>query len=136
VAVRSSLDDAGRQRPPLGNFDPSAGLAPGAQSQAFAFWSNFKRMLFNRRGSRYLTYFFCVMATMALLLFVQRRSLPAGGMAGGFILIGMAATELAVSSLADAMEIARHHLLFYAHFDMLLILGVWLLGRLVSYSTK
>jgi hypothetical protein len=38
----------------------------------------------------------------------------------------MASTELAVASLADAMDIPRHHLLFYALFDMLLMVGLWL----------
>ena len=38
----------------------------------------------------------------------------------------MASTELAVASLADAMDIPRHHLLFYALFDMLLMAALWL----------
>jgi heme A synthase len=129
VALRASLDEAGRQRPALGNFDRSAGIAPYAESQAFAGWSNLKRTLFDRRGSRFFNCFVAVAAVVALLLLWQRRSLPAGGVAAGLILIGMAATELAVSSLADAMEIPRHHLLFYALFDILVIAAVWLVLR-------
>jgi hypothetical protein len=132
VALRVSLDDAGRQRPALGNFDPSAGLAPYAESQAFAFWSNLKRGLFERRGSRFLSCFLGLSGAVSWLLFQQRRTLPPGGMTSGLILIGMACTELAVASLADAMEIPRHHLLFYAFFDLLLLTGVWLAGRTIS----
>jgi hypothetical protein len=126
VALRASLDEAGRQRPALGNFDRSAGLAPYAESQAFAGWSNLKRALFDRRGSRFFNCLVAMAAVVAVLLLWQRRSLPAGGTAAGLILIGIAATELVVSSLADAMEIPRHHLLFYALFDMLVIAAVWL----------
>jgi hypothetical protein len=131
VALRVSLDEAGRQRPALGNFDPSAGLAPYAESQAFAGWSNLKRALFDRRGSRFLTCFLGLAATVAVLLVWQRRSLPAGSTAAGLILIAMACTELAVASLADAMDVPRHHLLFYAFFDLLLLTGVWLMGQAV-----
>lgn len=126
VALRVSLDEAGRQRPTLGNFDPSAGLPPYAQSRAFAFWSDAKRALFEHRGSRYLTCFLVLAAAVAALLVSQRRQLPKGAVPAGLILIGMAATELAVSSLADAMDVPRHHLLFYALCDMLLLSAVWL----------
>jgi hypothetical protein len=128
VALRVSLDEAGRQRPALGNFDPSAGLAPYAESQAFDGWSNLKRVLFDRRGSRYFTCFVTLCGLVALGLFRQQRRLPDGAVAAGLILIGMACTELAVSSLADAMEVPRHHLLFYTFFDLLLLVGVWLAG--------
>jgi hypothetical protein len=132
VSLRASLDEAGRQRPKLGNFDPSAGQPPYAESQAFAIWSNCKRALFDRRGSRFLTCFLGMSAVVALLLVWERASLPAGALPAGLILIGMAATELAVASLADAMEIPRHHVLFYAFFDLLLLTGVWLAGRRLS----
>ncbi len=129
VALRASLDEAGSERPALGNFDPSAGLAPYAESQAFAGWSNLKRSLFDGRGSRFFTCFAGVAVAVTLLLIWQRRDLPHGGFPAGLILIGMASTELAVASLADAMDIPRHHLLFYALFDTLLVTGVWLAGR-------
>ena len=126
VALRASLDEAGWQRPALGNFDPAAGLPPNAEAQSFAAWSNLKRALFERRGARYLNCFLTCAAAVAFLLISRRRNLPPGGVASGLILIGMASTELAVASLADAMDIPRHHLLFYALFDMLLMVGLWL----------
>jgi len=132
VSLRVSLDEAGRQRPALGNFDPSAGLAPYAESQAFALWSGFKRALFDRRGSRYFILFVVLCGSVAAGLMGQRRRLPDGAAAAGLILIGMACTELAVASLADAMEVPRHHLLFYTFFDLLLLTGVWLAVNLPS----
>jgi hypothetical protein len=132
VALRVSLDEAGRLRPLLGNFDPSAGFAPYAESRSFACWSDFKRALFENRGLWFMTCFLGVAVINSILLFAQRRRLPAGGVAAGLILIGMALTELAVASLADAMEVARHFLLFYALFDMLVIAGVWLAARMLT----
>jgi hypothetical protein len=132
VSLRVSLDDAGRQRPAMGNFDVSAGLVPYAESKAFAGWSNLKRDLFDRRGSRFFTCFLAACVAVVAMLICQRRSIPAGGVEAGLLLAGMACTELAVSSLADAMDVPRHHLLFYALFDVLLISGIWLAARLVT----
>jgi hypothetical protein len=134
VALRASLDEAGRQRPVLGNFDPGAGLPAYAEDQAFAAWSNLKRALFERRGSRYFNCFLACAAAVALLLVWRRRLLPAGATAAGLMLIGMASTELAVASLADAMDIPRHHLLFYALFDMLVMVGLWLAALTLLHS--
>ena len=128
VALRVSLDEGGRQRPQVGNFDRSAVLPPYAESQACAGWSNLKRALFDHRGSRYITYFLATCGAIVLMLIWRRRSLPVGGLQGGLILVGTACTELAVASLADAMDVPRHHLLFYALFDMLLLTGIWLAG--------
>jgi hypothetical protein len=48
----------------------------------------------------------------------------------------MAVTELAISSLADAVDIPRHHLLFYVQFDLMVIAAVWLAGKvLVDHSS-
>lgn len=128
VALRMSLDEAGRQRPPLGNFDISAGLPPNAESQAFALWSNSKRALFEHRGSRYFTCFAATCVALAGPLVWRRNALPHGALPAGLILIGMACTELAISSLADALEPARHHLLFYALFDLLMLGVIWLIA--------
>jgi hypothetical protein len=130
VCLRLSLDEAGRQRPAMGNFDRSAGLPPYAESRAFAVWSNLKRALFYGRGSRFFTCFLGTCAVVATLLIWQRRSIPTGGLAAGLFLIGMASTELAVSSLAEGADGPRHHLVFYALFDILLLTGIWLVGRL------
>jgi hypothetical protein len=126
LTMRQSLDLAGRHREALGNFDKSAGLPAYAESRSFSFWSDWKRSLFQQRGSRLLNCFIGLAAALSFLLASERRRLPAGALAGGFALIGMAFSELAVSSLADSLEEARHHFLFFTLFDLLVILTVYL----------
>src|ERR1019366_8967565 len=102
----------------MGNFDVSSGLPPGTESQAFAVWSNFKRHIFLTRGPRLLFTFLGIVAALSALLWLRRTRLPSGTVAGGFVLIAIALTELAVSSLADAMDIERHHMNFFSLTDM------------------
>jgi hypothetical protein len=136
VALRAALDEAGKQRPALGNFDRSAGLPPYAKSQAFAGWSNLKRTLFDRRGSRWITCFVGLCAALAVLLIRQRDAPPTSGMAAGLMLVGMACTELAVSALADAEDAPRHLMLFSAFFDMMLAAVVGLAMQALSEDSK
>jgi hypothetical protein len=127
----ASLGEAGLQRPALGNFDRGAGV-PVSESRAFALWSDLKSRLFLDRNGWFLTSIAGLTAALAVLLLMIRKTLPAGGLAGGFALIGMALTELGVSSFGDAIEVARHHLLFYALYDMLLIAAVYLATRALA----
>lgn len=126
MALRLSLNEAGIQRPYLGNFDVHTGYPRFHASRAFAFWSDLKRRTFDHRGPRYFFTFLALAAAVATLLVAQRRTLPRGAVAGGVVLIGMAFTALCVASLADAVDVPRHHLLFYALFDMLIVLLVHL----------
>jgi hypothetical protein len=132
MVLRRSLNAAGIQRPYLGNFDVHSGYPRFQASRAFALWSDLKRRVFDQRGPRYFFTFLALAAAVATLLATQRRTLELGGVAGGVALIGMAFTALCVASLADAVDVPRHHLLFYALFDMLLVLlvhlsvGAWL----------
>jgi len=128
VALDKSLSDAGRQRPELGNFDSHSGLAPRAESQTFALWSTWKRNLFFQRGTRYLLCFGLLLGVVAASLAAECRTLPRGAVPGGIALILMAAIELAVSSLGDAIDIQRHHLLFYELCDLLLLTALYLLA--------
>ena len=127
-ALLKSLAEAGRHRPMLGNFDPSAGKPAGYQSQSFAAWSDLKKKLFLDKSLRLLLSFTGLALLVTALLVRQRRTLPRGAIAGGIALVGMTATEMLVSSLADAIDVPRHHLIFYAHFDLLLLAGLWLLA--------
>jgi hypothetical protein len=136
MALRFSLNEAGIQRPYLGNFDVSTGYPRFHASRAFAFWSDLKRRAFNERGTRYLFTFIGLAAVVGTLLAAQRRSLHTGAIAGGVVLIGMAFTTLFVASLADAVDVARHHLLFYALSDMLVVLVVHLSVRAVLVRTR
>jgi hypothetical protein len=121
--LTDALNAAGRQRD-FGDFDVSAGHAPLAESRAFRWWSDVKRFAFFQRGHRFLWTIVALSATLAALLYLRRRVLPPGAVSGGYVLIGMTFTELALSSLADSMDIVRHHLIFYALFDMVLLATV------------
>jgi hypothetical protein len=126
MALRRSLNEAGIQRPSLGNFDVHTGYPRFQASRAFAFWSDLKRRTFDKRGPRYFFTFLGLTAVVAMLLAAQHRTLQRGAVAGGVVLIGMAFTALCVASLADAVDVPRHHLLFYVLFDMLLVVLVHL----------
>jgi hypothetical protein len=136
TALRSSLNEAGTQRPNLGNFDVHTGYPRFHASRAFAFWSDLKRWAFNKRGSRYLFTFIGLSALVGILLAAQRRSLPTGSVVGGIVLVGMAFTAMFVASLADAVDVPRHHLLFYVLSDMLVVLMVHLSVRALLARTR
>jgi hypothetical protein len=55
---------------------------------------------------------------------------------GGVVLIGMAFTAMLVASLADAVDVPRHHLLFYVLSDMLVVLMIHLSVRAVLGRTR
>jgi hypothetical protein len=129
TALRHSLNEAGAQRPNLGNFDRQTGYPPFHTSRAFAFWSGLKKRAFDRQGSRYLFTFLFLAAAVGALLAAQRVSLHWPDVLGGGVLIGTAFTALCVASLADAVDVSRHHLLFYVLFDMLVVLLVHLSVR-------
>jgi hypothetical protein len=116
-AVRYSLDFAGRQRPGMGNFDRSTQVPPYTESQAFAFWSDFKKHAFENWGSRYLFYFLTICGALcAALLWRQPRFVPAGA-----CLCAMALLSLCIGSFADALEVTRHFFLFNALVDVALV---------------
>ena len=126
LALQTSLDLAGRQRPPMGNFDRSSGLPPYTERHAFAVWSDIKARWFDQHGGRYLAWciligvLFCTMAT---------RLLPAACLPGAYALTGMAVTALLEASLADAAEVARHHMMASALMDLELVLALGLAAR-------
>ncbi|HLM98286.1 MAG TPA: hypothetical protein VK335_03335 [Bryobacteraceae bacterium] len=127
-SLRAALNEGGMQRPKyLGNFEAASGQPARAQSQSFAAWSDLKRMLFYDHAPRFLLSFLGLAVLVTALLALARRSLPRGAVAGGMVLIGMAFTEMLVSSLAEGMEPARHLMIFFAQFDMLLLAALWLM---------
>jgi hypothetical protein len=70
------------------------------------------------------------------LLAADRHTLPRGAVPGGMALIVMAIMELAVSSFGDAIDIQRHHLLFYELSDLLLLTAIYLAIRKASMRLK
>ncbi len=111
--------------PVLGNFDSASGKKPREESQAFACWSGWKRSLFLNRGGLFLAYFSLLASSAVFLLIACRSLLPPGALAGGVVLAGMALTELLIAALADAIDIPRRYLIFYAASDLLLLILVY-----------
>ena len=68
-------------------------------------------------------------------LWVLGARLAPGTVAGGFVLIAIAVTELAISSLADAADVERHHTIFFALFDMMVLAVVCLAATLFENSS-
>ena len=128
--VRAALSDAGGHRF-FGNIDRSQGYPEYFESRAFALWSDFKTYCFEGRGARYLFTFLISGTLLYALAYVRRSRLPAGTLPAVFVLAGMAFSELMIASLADPLEIARHHFIFFELFDLMLlsIIGVLLAGH-------
>jgi hypothetical protein len=115
--IRYSLDFAGRQRPPMGNFAREAGLPPSAESHAFGLWSGLKRRIFENWGSAYAFHFLGICAGLCCTLRWRCRTLfPAGAC---LCLMGLMA--LGIASFGDAVEVTRHFFLFNALADIILI---------------
>ena len=128
-ALRTSLDEAGRYRMPMGNFDVGSGQPPLAESRSFCGWSDLKRHLYHHHGARLLFSFLGLASLVAALLGANRGNLPTGAVVGGIVFILMAVTEMVVSALGDVFDPTRHQLLFFAQFDLLLLAAIWLANR-------
>jgi hypothetical protein len=115
--IRDGLDFAGAQRPPLGNFAREAGLASGAQSQAFALWSGLKAKILAYRGSVYVFYFLGTCIALCGILWWRHHEYFAGGVS----LCLMAFLAVGIASFADAVEVTRHFFLFNALVDLMLL---------------
>jgi hypothetical protein len=122
LALRTSLEEGGRQRPPMGNFDRSAGLPESAESQALAFWSNAKRMLFDGRGVRYLNAFLSITVLSCGLATARRKTLPPVLVAGICAISGMGISEMLIASLADAVDVTRHYFIAATILDLELLM--------------
>ncbi|HXB67500.1 MAG TPA: glycosyltransferase family 39 protein [Candidatus Acidoferrales bacterium] len=125
-ALRRSLDEGARYLIPMGNFDFASGQPPLKENQSFCVWSNLKRRLYFHRAPRLLFSFLGLSVAVAALLMVNRGVLPTGAVSGGVVFIGMAMTGLVVGALGDIFDPTRHHLIFFAQFDMLLLALLWL----------
>ena len=121
LALDTSLREAARQRPILGNFDRSVGLPPSAESQRFALWSDAKKAMFFTHGSRYLCFWLVVVVTLLLLMAYQRHELAWPHVVGGMALAAMALTAMLIASLADAVDVIRHHFIANALLDLLIL---------------
>ena len=101
------------------------------KEKLFSAWSGFKRALFFERGGLYMASVAGAAAILVLLLITGRKILPAGSLPAGFALLGMEFTELG-ATVADAADMDRHLMIFFALFDMALIAVFYLIAAHVS----
>lgn len=119
--LTTGLNEAGRQRPRLGNFDRSAGLWDSAESHAFSTWSVLKAKLFEGHGAVLLTYTALLSIALPLVLWIRRATLPAGSPEAGLALIAMMCAALLIGILGDPLDCTRHAWLFLALSDTALV---------------
>ncbi len=120
-AAIASLAEAGRQRPPLGNFDRGAGLPESAESHRFGWWSSLKRNLFYQHGARYLAVIGGLQVMLFAVVWWRRRQIAPRLMFAAFVLIALTVLSLGIATFADAVEVTRHHLIPLALLDLELI---------------
>jgi len=116
------LREAARQRPlrqglgSVGNYEPSAGYPPYAESNAFAAWSAAKRAALESCPWLYPLLF-------AIALGIVAWAHPAGGVALGL----MEALEFGLSGMTDSVEVTRHLFFFNAIWDVTVFAAVCVL---------
>jgi hypothetical protein len=125
-AFLRSLDEAGRMRIPMGNFDVHSGQPPLAETRSFVAISDAKQRMFFHHGLRHFLSFVTLSALFLALLARNRDRLPKGALAGGLVLVGMSAANLVVSAMAEVFDPTRHLLIFFAQYDLLLVATAWL----------
>jgi hypothetical protein len=119
--LKSALSQAGRQRPAMGDFDPSAGLPELTESSAFSLWSTAKRRLFEGQGGRYLWASIVLLALGLASAFRPEGSLKGAGNLAALLSV-VALIEMLSSSLVDVLDVTRHFFLYGVLWDVLLLL--------------
>ena len=94
----------------LGNFRAEEGRPPGARTERFAMWSNFRAWLL-RRWPWHIPVWYVVFLAGCLAI----RS-PAGWVATGIAALGLG--EFALAALGDSLDPGRHLFLFQAATDL------------------
>lgn len=109
-----ALGEAALGRQPLiGNYDPSAGRPPYAQSNAFSLWSMVRKKVV---GGFLWVY--------PLLFAISAGVIAWRFPAGGVTLCLLGSIEFALGALADAREVTRHLFLFNTIWDVTLFAAV------------
>ena len=106
----------------LGNFRAADGRAPGARTQRFAVWSNFRAWLL-RRWPWHMPVWYVVFLAGCLAI----RS-PVGWVAMGMAVLGLA--EFTLAALGDSLDAGRHLFLFHAATDLTICFAAaWLIQK-------
>ena len=118
--MTNGLNDAGEQQA-LGNFELALGYPRLTKTHFFALWGEGKGLLFFHHGKRLWYVFVTLAACFGALLVWTRGSLPRGALLAGACLVAGACLELAMATLCDSMDIARHATMFLLLFDTILV---------------
>ena len=111
----------------LGNFRAEDGRAPGAQTQRFAVWSNFRAWLL-RRWPWHLPVWYVVFLAGCL----ASRS-PLRWVAMGMAALGLG--EFALAALGDSLDAGRHLFLFHAATDLTICFAAgWLIQKTIRHT--
>ena len=121
-----TLDEGCRMRIPMGNFDAHSGQPPLAETRSFVAISDAKQRVFFHHGERLFLSFVALASVFLALLAGNRHRLPKGALAGGVVFVGMSATNLVTSAMAEVFDPTRHLLIFFAQFDVLSLATIWL----------
>ena len=106
----------------LGNFRAQDGRAPGARTQRFALWSNFRSGLL-RRWPWHMVVWYVVFLAGCLV-----SGSPVRWVAMGIAALG--AGEFAAAALADSLDAGRHLFLFHAATDLTVCFAAaWLIEK-------
>jgi hypothetical protein len=124
IVYRTLHHEAAKRRPDLGNYERQYGLPPGAKTTSFGWWSALRSFPFRFAPWHILLWYLGLLAA-GIWLAVRTR----GGIASllgllGAALSGMGLVELAVGSMGDAGEVARHLLLFHIITDFTIVLAL------------
>ncbi|MCX6630586.1 MAG: hypothetical protein NTW28_23470, partial [Candidatus Solibacter sp.] len=113
----------------LGNFRVSDGRAPGARTERFAVWSNWRSGLL-RRWPWLLVGWYAVF----LAGYLGSRS-PLSWVAMGVAALG--AGEFAAAALVDSLDAGRHLFLFHAATDLTVCFAAaWLVQKLLQKTMR
>ena len=102
----------------LSNFQQQDGHPPGARTNRFAFWSNFRRALYLKWPYHMLVWYLLVIggSIRYIVLRQDRTRVLLGSIALGIAILGIG--EFSVAALADAAETYRHLFLFHVCTDI------------------
>lgn len=125
VCIKGAPDAFFLRMPYMGNFTPSSGMPPLAQSQAFALWSSFKARVVPRQFATLVLVYGAAFGLAGLAL-VRGATLECRLSAALVLVIGsIGVLQYLTSILANGMEgLSRHLFLFNALTDLLLVAGV------------
>jgi len=123
------LNEAGRERPYLGNYDRRTGVREFQESNAFAAWSSLKRAIFYHNGRLYLGYVLGLLALLCTLVWKQSRVQPPGVFAAAVAFAMLTIFEMIISSMGDVLDTLRHEFVFNGLSDLAVVFAVALIAQ-------